>query len=166
MYLNYIKHIKECIIHKIMSVSLMYVLSFAINLYFLIIYLLLACVYLCHNLTHFIPYSNYVAHQGCCCNNMICTIVCGLIIDHFTTECFIFVLDDLWCECAHQNATKMAACRMLRRLSSNFSTALPLLTRPAPFSPFRLAPKPHFQRTLTTTSRLLSGISSLSPQMC
>ncbi|XP_029908998.1 glycine cleavage system H protein, mitochondrial-like [Myripristis murdjan] len=52
----------------------------------------------------------------------------------------------------------MAACRVLRRLSSNFSTALPLLTRPAPLSPFRLAPKPHFQRTLATSSRLLSAL--------
>ncbi|XP_071783398.1 glycine cleavage system H protein, mitochondrial-like [Centroberyx gerrardi] len=52
----------------------------------------------------------------------------------------------------------MAACGILRRLSSNFSTALPLLTRSATLSPLRLASKHYVQRTLATSSRLSAAL--------
>ncbi|KAM3869928.1 glycine cleavage system H protein, mitochondrial-like [Diretmus argenteus] len=52
----------------------------------------------------------------------------------------------------------MAACGLLRCLSSNFSTALPLLTRSAPISPLRLASKHYFQRSFSTSSRLLAAL--------
>ena len=59
---------------------------------------------------------------------------------------------------SHQYATNMAACGLLRSLSSNFSTVLPLLTRSAPRSPLRLASTPYFGRTLSSSSRLAAGI--------
>lgn len=52
----------------------------------------------------------------------------------------------------------MAACGLLRSLSSNFFTALPLASRSSPLSPLRLACKPYFGRTLATSSRVTAGI--------
>ncbi|XP_056137132.1 glycine cleavage system H protein, mitochondrial-like [Lampris incognitus] len=52
----------------------------------------------------------------------------------------------------------MAASGLLRCLSANFSAALPLLARPAPVSPSRLASVAYFQRTFATSSRLLAAL--------
>ncbi|KAM4618454.1 glycine cleavage system H protein, mitochondrial-like [Polymixia lowei] len=52
----------------------------------------------------------------------------------------------------------MAACGLLRCLPSNFSAAVPLLTRTTPLSPLRLASKACFQRALTTASRLPAAL--------
>lgn len=62
------------------------------------------------------------------------------------------------CLHSHQEATNMAACGLLRSLSSNFFTALPLASRSSPLSPLRLACKPYFGRTLATSSRVPAGI--------
>ncbi|KAM3609158.1 uncharacterized protein V6R79_010407 [Siganus canaliculatus] len=52
----------------------------------------------------------------------------------------------------------MAACRLLRSVSSNFFTVLPLLPRSTPLSPLQLASKPYFRRTLASSSRLASAL--------
>ncbi|KAL3966748.1 glycine cleavage system H protein, mitochondrial-like [Oreochromis aureus] len=52
----------------------------------------------------------------------------------------------------------MAACWLLRSLSSNFSTVLPLLARSASLSPLQLASKPYFGRTLASSSRLSAAL--------
>ncbi|XP_030587655.1 glycine cleavage system H protein, mitochondrial-like [Archocentrus centrarchus] len=52
----------------------------------------------------------------------------------------------------------MAACGLLRSLSSNFSTVLPLLARSAPLSSLQLASKPYFGRTLASSSRLSAAL--------
>ncbi|XP_075885042.1 glycine cleavage system protein H (aminomethyl carrier), a [Nelusetta ayraudi] len=52
----------------------------------------------------------------------------------------------------------MAACGLLRSLSSNFFTALPLASRSSPLSPLRLACKPYFGRTLATSSRVTAAL--------
>ncbi|XP_006789486.1 glycine cleavage system H protein, mitochondrial-like [Neolamprologus brichardi] len=52
----------------------------------------------------------------------------------------------------------MAACWLLRSLSSNFSTVLPLLARSASLSPLQLTSKPYFGRTLASSSRLSAAL--------
>ncbi|XP_047451500.1 glycine cleavage system H protein, mitochondrial-like [Mugil cephalus] len=52
----------------------------------------------------------------------------------------------------------MAASRLFRSLSSNFSTVLPLLARSTPPSPLQLASKPYLRRTLASSSRLLAAL--------
>lgn len=64
------------------------------------------------------------------------------------------------CLHSHQEATNMAACGLLRSLSSNFFTVLPLASRSSPLSPLRLACKPYFGRTLASSSRETAGISA------
>jgi len=53
---------------------------------------------------------------------------------------------------------KMAACGMLRCVSSNFSAALPLFTCTASRSLLRQTSNANVQRTLATSSRLLAGL--------
>ncbi|XP_074532964.1 glycine cleavage system H protein, mitochondrial-like [Halichoeres trimaculatus] len=52
----------------------------------------------------------------------------------------------------------MAACGLLRSLSSNFSTVLPLFRRSAPLCMVRCAYKPCFARTLASSSRLTAAL--------
>ncbi|XP_062317698.1 glycine cleavage system H protein, mitochondrial-like [Osmerus eperlanus] len=52
----------------------------------------------------------------------------------------------------------MTACVMLRCLTSNFNSALPLLTRSAPFLLYRLAPRAYIQRSVATASRLSTAL--------
>ncbi|XP_010785374.1 glycine cleavage system H protein, mitochondrial-like [Notothenia coriiceps] len=52
----------------------------------------------------------------------------------------------------------MAACGLLRSLSSNFFTVLPLLNRSVTLSPLRLASTPYFGRTITTSSRVTADL--------
>nr|XP_020486927.1 glycine cleavage system H protein, mitochondrial-like [Labrus bergylta] len=52
----------------------------------------------------------------------------------------------------------MAACRLLRSLSSNFITVLPSLSRSAPLCRLRPVSTPCFGRTLTSTSRLTAAL--------
>lgn len=48
----------------------------------------------------------------------------------------------------------MATCRLLRSISSNFSTVLPRLGRSTQSSPRQSALQPHFRRNLATSCRL------------
>ncbi|XP_041651996.1 glycine cleavage system H protein, mitochondrial-like [Cheilinus undulatus] len=52
----------------------------------------------------------------------------------------------------------MAACRLLRSVSSNFIAVLPSLTRSAQLSSLRLGPTPCFRRTLVSSSRLTAAL--------
>ncbi|XP_069019703.1 glycine cleavage system H protein, mitochondrial-like isoform X2 [Embiotoca jacksoni] len=52
----------------------------------------------------------------------------------------------------------MAACGLLRSLSSHFSTVLPLLARSAPLSPLPFASKHYLGRTLASSSRLSAAL--------
>lgn len=52
----------------------------------------------------------------------------------------------------------MAACRLLRPLSSNFIQVLPSLTRPTPLRPLRLLSKSCFGRTVASSSRLAAAL--------
>ncbi|KAM4573627.1 glycine cleavage system H protein, mitochondrial-like [Odontesthes bonariensis] len=52
----------------------------------------------------------------------------------------------------------MAACGLLRSLSCNFSTALPLLARPTSLSPLQRVSKYYFRRTLASSCRLSSAL--------
>ncbi|XP_072241818.1 glycine cleavage system H protein, mitochondrial-like [Leuresthes tenuis] len=52
----------------------------------------------------------------------------------------------------------MAACGLLRSLSCNFSTVLPLLARPASLSPLQRASKYYFRRTLASSCRLSAAL--------
>lgn len=52
----------------------------------------------------------------------------------------------------------MASCGLLRSLSSNFHTVMPLLARSAQLSPLQLAPQPYFRRTLASSCRLAAAL--------
>ncbi|CAJ1056765.1 glycine cleavage system H protein%2C mitochondrial-like [Xyrichtys novacula] len=52
----------------------------------------------------------------------------------------------------------MAACGLLRSLSSNFVTTLPLLARSAPLCPLQYVSRACFRRTLASSSRLLAAL--------
>ncbi|XP_023146998.1 glycine cleavage system H protein, mitochondrial-like [Amphiprion ocellaris] len=52
----------------------------------------------------------------------------------------------------------MASCGLLRSLSSNFCTVLPLLARSVPLSPLQLASKPYFGRTIASSSWLSAAL--------
>lgn len=52
----------------------------------------------------------------------------------------------------------MATCGLLRSLSSNFHTVMPLLARSAQLSPLRLAPQHCFRRTLASSCRLSAAL--------
>lgn len=52
----------------------------------------------------------------------------------------------------------MAATRLLRSVSSNFYTVLPVLKRSALLSSLRLTSNPHYGRTIASSSRLTAGI--------
>ncbi|KAM6937156.1 glycine cleavage system H protein, mitochondrial-like [Xenentodon cancila] len=52
----------------------------------------------------------------------------------------------------------MAACALLRSLSPNFSAVLSSLARSTALSPFQLAPKPYFTRTLASSSRSAAAL--------
>ncbi|XP_034541284.1 glycine cleavage system H protein, mitochondrial-like [Notolabrus celidotus] len=52
----------------------------------------------------------------------------------------------------------MAACGLLRSVSSNFITVLPALSRSAPLCPWRRVSKPCFGRTIASSSRLSAAL--------
>ncbi|TNN00874.1 glycine cleavage system H protein, mitochondrial-like [Takifugu rubripes] len=52
----------------------------------------------------------------------------------------------------------MAASRLLRSVSSNFYTVLPVLKRSALLSPLRLTCNPHYRRTIASSSRLSTAL--------
>lgn len=52
----------------------------------------------------------------------------------------------------------MAATRLLRSVSSNFYTVLPVLKRSALVSSLRLTSNPHFGRTIVSSNPLTAGI--------